>query len=218
MARDWDERADELAAQAISDGAPTSWFDRLYAEGCSGVVGMPWDRSQPAPQLREWAESQAVDGSGRRAVVVGCGLGADAEYLASLGFDTAAFDVAPTAVRVAQDRHPGSAVDYRVADLLDLPGEWLGAFDLVVEIYTVQALPDPPRSEAVRGVRSLVAPGGTLFVVEFRTDGESDATTGPPFALSRGRLLSFADDGLEQVELSAVEGQHWRAVFRRPSG
>ena len=55
-------------------------------------------------------------------------------------------------------------------------------------------------------------------MVEFRTDGESDATTGPPFALSRGRLLSFADDELEQVELSAVEGPHWRAVFRRPSG
>ena len=218
MARDWDERADELAAQAISDGAPTAWFDRLYAEGSSGVVGMPWDRSEPAPQLQEWVESQAVDGTGRRAVVVGCGLGADAEFLASRGFDTVAFDVAPTAVRVAQDRHPGSAVDYRVADLLDLPGEWLGAFDLVVEVYTVQALPDPPRSQAVRGVRSLVAPGGTLFVVEFREDGDSDATAGPPFPLSRGRLLSFAGDGLEQVELSAVEGQRWRAVFRRPAG
>ncbi|NUS40854.1 MAG: methyltransferase domain-containing protein [Terrabacter sp.] len=74
---------------------------------------MPWDRSEPAPQLREWAESHAdgVTRRGRRAVVVGCGLGADAEYLASLGFDTVAFDVAPTAVRVAQERHPDSAVD-----------------------------------------------------------------------------------------------------------
>ena len=216
MARDWDERADELAAQAISDGAPTAWFDRLYSEGSSGAVGMPWDRSQPAPQLREWVGSHEIEGGGRRAVVVGCGLGADAEYLASVGFDTVAFDVAPTAVRVAQERHPDSAVDYRVADLLDLPGEWVGGFDLVVEIYTVQALPDPPRSAAVRGVRSLVAPGGTLFVVEFRTDGESDATTGPPFALSRGRLQSFAGDDLEVVEVTAVEGERWRAVFRRP--
>ncbi|NUR79318.1 MAG: hypothetical protein HOQ21_02570, partial [Dermatophilaceae bacterium] len=33
-----------------------------------------------------------------------------------------------------------------------------------------------------------------------------DTTTGPPFALSRVGLLSFAGDELEQVELSAVEG------------
>ncbi|MFD1055248.1 class I SAM-dependent methyltransferase [Terrabacter terrigena] len=176
---------------------------------------MPWDRTDPSPVLRQWAESQGLEGRGRRGVVVGCGLGADAEYLAALGFDTVAFDVAPTAVRVAQDRHPGSAVDYRVADLLDLPEEWLGAFDLVIEVYTVQALPDPPRSDAVRGVRSLVAPGGTLFAVAFRSDGESDATTGPPFALSRGRMQSFEGDGLEAVEVTAVEDERWRAVFRR---
>ncbi|NUO91220.1 MAG: hypothetical protein HOQ18_10410 [Dermatophilaceae bacterium] len=81
VARDWDERADELAAQAISDGAPTAWFDRLYTEGSSGVVGMP-----RAP----WSSG---------------GLGADAEYLASLGFDTVAFDVAPT-TSLATAREP----------------------------------------------------------------------------------------------------------------
>lgn len=217
MAQDWHERADVLAAQAISDGSPTTWFDRLYAEGSAGVVTMPWDRSEPAPPLRDWLQERGAVGDGLRAVVVGCGLGADAEHLAGLGFETVAFDVAPSAVGVAQDRHPGSAVDYRVADLLDLPGEWLGAFDLVVEIYTVQALPDPPRSAAVEGVRSLVAPGGTLFAVEFRADGEFDSTSGPPFALCRGRMRSFAGDGLEQVELTAIEGERWRAVFRRSS-
>ncbi|MGO4600107.1 class I SAM-dependent methyltransferase [Terrabacter sp. 2RAF25] len=176
---------------------------------------MPWDRSEPAPPLRDWVQGRGVVGDGLRAVVVGCGLGADAEFVAGLGFQTVAFDVAPSAVRVAQNRHPGSAVDYRVADLLDLPGEWLDGFDLVVEIYTVQALPDPPRSSAVEGVRSLVAPGGTLFAVEFREDGESDSTSGPPYALSRGRMRSFAGEGLEEVEVTAIEGQRWRAVFRR---
>jgi hypothetical protein len=36
---------------------------------------------------------------------------------------------------------PQSAVDYRVADLFDAPSEWRGAFDLVHELYTLQALP-----------------------------------------------------------------------------
>lgn len=223
MARDWDERADELAAEAISAGQATAWFDRLYAEGAAGSVSMPWDRDEPQPLLREWADTTGLSGPsglsgssgrGRRAVVVGCGLGADAEFLAARGFQTVAFDVAPTAVAVARERHPDSDVDYRVADLLDLPEEWAGAFDLVVEIFTVQALPDPPRTAAVRSVRRLVAPGGTLLVVAFRTDADEDDPVGPPFALSRARLQSFAADGVEVVDVTAVEGGRWRAEFR----
>jgi 2-polyprenyl-3-methyl-5-hydroxy-6-metoxy-1,4-benzoquinol methylase len=49
---------------------------------------------------------------------VGCGLGADAEYLASLGFDTVGFDISETAIRLARERFPGSAVRYVSADLL----------------------------------------------------------------------------------------------------
>ena len=75
-------------------------------------------------------------GEGRRALAVGAGLGFDAEHLAALGSATTAFDVAPTAVAMARERFPGSRLDYCVADLLDLPREWEGAFDLVVEIIT----------------------------------------------------------------------------------
>ena len=150
MVRDWDQRAGELYPAAIADGDPTAWFDRLYAAGEAGEVSMPWERDDPHPLLREWAERHDVRGEGRRAVVVGCGLGADAEYLARLGFETTGFDVAATAVRLAAERHPGTPVDYRVADLLDLPADWRHAFDLVVEIFTIQALPDPPRDRRDR--------------------------------------------------------------------
>jgi SAM-dependent methyltransferase len=145
MTRGWDRRADELSSTATNAGKPTAWFDRLYAEGVAGRITMPWDRDQPHPLLAEWAQRTSLAGHGRRAVVVGCGLGADAELLAGLGFRTTAFDIAPTAIQEARTRHPGSRVDYRVADLLALPDELVGAFDLVVEIFTLQALPDPQR-------------------------------------------------------------------------
>jgi hypothetical protein len=45
------------------------------------------------------------------------------------------FDLSPTAVRVAQERHPQSSVRYEVADLLDLPATYRQAFDLVLESY-----------------------------------------------------------------------------------
>ena len=82
--QDWDLRGDALAAESIARGRPTEWFDQLYAEGRDGQISMPWDRTEPHPFLREWAEGTALDGRGKRAVVVGCGLGADAAYLTVL--------------------------------------------------------------------------------------------------------------------------------------
>lgn len=55
-------------------------------------------------------------------MVVGCGLGTDAEYLASRRFDTiGGFDVSETAIRLASQRFPGSRVRDVTADVLDLP-------------------------------------------------------------------------------------------------
>jgi SAM-dependent methyltransferase len=158
-------------------------------------------------------------GAGKRAVVVGCGLGRDAEFVAGLGFATTAFDVAETAVRVARERHTGSPVDYRVADLLDLPGEWRHGFDLVVESNNVQALPRSLRERATTAVGSLVAPGGTLLVLAAAaTEWGED---GPPWPLTRDEVSGFGVGGLreESVELIPAEDDplvtRWRAVFRR---
>jgi SAM-dependent methyltransferase len=217
LARDWDERADVLAAEAYAAGEPNAWFDRLYGEGVAGHITMPWDRDAPHPLLSDWAQAEGLRGEGRRALVVGCGLGADAEYLASLGFATTAFDLSPTAVETARSRHPRSAVEYRVADLLAPPVEWAEAFDLVVEIFTLQAMPDPPRSQAIRSITGFVAPGGRLLAVAFRADGDTDATTGPPFALSEARLRSLAGERLVVEGVDSPRPDLWRAVLRAPT-
>lgn len=214
--RDWDVRGSQLAAEAISAGAPTSWFDRLYAEGAAGAVSMPWDRTAPHPLLADWTSNHHLPGDGRSAVVVGCGLGADAEHLAGLGFRTTAFDIAPAAVRIVRERNPGSAVAYEVADLLALPGGWRRSYDLVVEVFTLQALPDPPRSQAVRAVAGLVAPGGTLLAVAFRRTADDEAASGPPYPLGRVDMAALATDGLELVALQEHEGPLWRAELQRP--
>lgn len=214
--RDWHPRADELAAEAIGEGEPTTWFDRLYAAGVAGEVSMPWDRTGPQPLLEEWAGAAGIDGAGRRAVVVGCGLGADAAYVAGLGFATTGFDVSPTAVQQARERHAGSGLDFEVADLLALPDACREAFDLVVEVFTVQALPDPPRRDAIAAVSGLVAPGGTLLAVEFRSEGSQPDVQGPPFPLDRDAMLALAGGRLEVLALEELEGPLWRAELRRP--
>ncbi len=126
--RNWQQEADALAHAAVASGRPTGWFEQLYAAGQAGSVTMPWDRSAPNALLEQWARERDVDGSGQRAVVVGAGLGADAAYLARLGYDTTAFDISPTAIAIARERVNRPAVQFVTADLLAPPPDWLGEF------------------------------------------------------------------------------------------
>ena len=198
---------------------PSAWFERLYAAAEGGEAQIPWDRGGPNPRLVQWAERGAVRGDGRRAIVVGSGLGGDAEYVSGLGFDTAAFDVSPTAVETTRRRYPESRVSYEVADLLAPPERWREAFDLVVECLTVQSLPEETHPLTIAEVGRMVAPGGTLLVVATgREEGES--VDGPPWPLTRREVESFAQGGLEAVRIEDSRDPdgilRWRAEFRRP--
>jgi SAM-dependent methyltransferase len=213
----WEAEGDRLAAQALSVGRPTAWFDELYAAGRAGRVDMPWDRTEPNPLLADRLGER--DGRGRSAVVVGCGLGADAELLGALGFRTTAFDVSPTAVETARQRYPHSTVRYEVADLLDLPPEWRAAFDLVVEIFTVQALPRQLRPAATAAVASLVASGGELWVISGIAEDDAAEPVGPPWPLRRTEVAAFAGGRLtvRRLERTTVPGypdaHRWLAEF-----
>ena len=211
--RNWARRADQLAAQAYAAGEPTAWFDQLYTEAAAGTIDMPWSRTDPHPLLVSWFDQWPGRDELGRACVVGCGLGADAEFLAARGWPTTGFDLSPAAVEQARSRHPGSTVTYRVADLLDLPDDLVGSFDLVVEIHTLQAMPNPPRAAAARGVASLPAPGGTLFVVQFRDTGVPAQP--PPFPLTRDDLALLEVGGVVPVRVDEVDGPLWRAEFER---
>jgi len=218
-----DELEEHLASASLDAGEPTGWFEALYSAGEAGQVALPWSRREAHPLLSEWAGARHFDVADQRAVVVGCGLGADAEHISSLGFQTHAFDISPTAIRVARQRHSSSSVDYQTADLLDPPTGWARSFDLVVEIITVQALPDPLRRQAIVNVGRLVAPGGTLLAIAAaRKPGDTKSKL-PPWPLERHEIDAFATDGLDIVEIELLTlpeepgGQRWRAEFRRPT-
>lgn len=153
-----DEQARRIATESLAAGDPTGWFERLYASAEQTGVGVPWDRGSPQRLLVDWTHTNRVTGDGKHALVVGCGLGDDAEHVAVLGFDTTAFDIAPSAVREARRRFPGSPVRYVPADLLDAPASWQHAFDLVVESITVQAMPPPMHEPAAAAIAGFVGP------------------------------------------------------------
>ena len=209
-----------LARQA-TDADPTGWFEQLYSSARSGSASIPWDRGGPNPLLAEWTAHHGLDGAGRTAITVGCGLGDDAEHLAALGFRTTAFDISPTAVETARERHPGSQVGYTTADLLDLPAEWRASYDFVFESLTVQSMPVSVHARAIDAVRSLVAPGGTLLVIASHRDEGVDVEDAPPWPLMDSEIHAFASPDVQVRQLEVIQDQkdpsvrRWRVELHR---
>jgi SAM-dependent methyltransferase len=201
--REWNDLADELGRAAVDDGEPTRWYDELWSAAGRGDVALPWDHTDPHPVLADWVAAHGP-GAGRTAVVVGCGLGGDSEHLAAHGWRTVAFDISTAAVAAVRDRYPDSPVDYREGNLLDLSEDLVGAFDLVVEIYTLQALHPSLREQAVAGVRALLAPGGTALVVQVVRRDDEAVTEEPPWTLTRVEMEAVASEHVVLESLDEV--------------
>jgi SAM-dependent methyltransferase len=219
--REWDDLADELGIKAVAEGEPTRWYDELWSAAERGEVATPWDHTDPHPVLADWVAGDGA-GGGRRAVVVGCGLGADSEHLARHGWRTTAFDISPAAVSAVRDRYPASPVAYREGDLLDLADDLRDAFDLVVEIYTLQALHPSLRDRAIAGVHGLMAPGATALVVQVVRPDDQPVSAEPPWTLTRAEVEAVAGDGVQLESLDEVlppgrVNPLWRLLIVRPS-
>ena len=212
-------RARAYAADAVASGEPLRWFEELYAAASAGEAEVPWADLQPNPHLVTWPLLDQRHF--HSALVVGCGLGDDAEWLAARGLAVTAFDIAPSAVSACRRRFPRSSVNYVVADLLDLPRELAGKrFDLVVEAYTVQVLP-PESSERAASFGALTSlTGDTLFVIA-RGREPTDDPGSMPWPLTSEEMMRFEDLGLTNIAFEDYPDpeepnvRRFRAAYRR---
>jgi SAM-dependent methyltransferase len=184
--------ARSLAAKALSDGEPLRWFEELYAAADRGDAVVPWAELAPNPVLVRELDRLGV--AGLRTLVVGCGYGDDAAFLAEASARVTAFDVSPSAVARCRERFPDLDVDWVVADAGAPPREWLSAYDLVVEIFTLQVLPPEERQAAGLALGRCVAPGGRLFVY-CRGREPEDPPGAMPWPLTTDEVHALAGDG-----------------------
>jgi len=203
---------EEFAAR----GDKLGWFDALYKEAAGDNDVIPWADLEPNSYFRNWAETKGLKGGGRKALVVGCGLGDDAKYLNDLGFKVTAFDISPTAVEWAIKLYGESDIRFQVCDLFETPTEWKhtqtgrlrsGGFDFVLEIYTIQPLPLEMRPSVVDAIAAFVAENGKLVVVT-RGRGDDEEPDQMPWPLSRRDLSRFEENGLTQTDFVVMDSEN----------
>jgi SAM-dependent methyltransferase len=194
---DFDARARVklMAEEARRRGNPSEWFDGFYRDAGGDSATIPWADGAVNPNLAAWLEENPRPGGGRKALVVGCGLGDDAEELARMGFEVTAFDIAPAAIDWCRKRFPETKVHYLAADVFQPPKEWRGQFDFIFEAYTLQALPPEYRDVAMKAIARLLKRGGELLVI-CRGCEPLEERTELPWPLTIDELLLFEQCGL----------------------
>jgi Methylase involved in ubiquinone/menaquinone biosynthesis len=101
---------------------------------------------------------------GRRALDFGCGTGRSTRFLGNLGLEVIGVDISQAMLDQARALDP-SGEYYLVRD--SVVGEFApGRFDVILAAFTFDNTPtDKAKADALRGLRTLLAPDGSLFLV-----------------------------------------------------
>lgn len=200
---------------------PTEWFDSIYTDAEGDYRSVFWADLEPNPYLLEWLKKCVITHTGRMAIVIGCGVGDDAEALSEAGYKVTAFDISPEAIRLCKNRYPDTNVRYIVADLFDYPQQWAYSFDLVYECNTIQVLPGKYRTQARDAMISLLAPQGYILVsCRSRHKGEQESDI--PLPLDKEEIDGFIRCGLTEESFEAYDDTqeppvpHFFATYKNP--
>jgi len=140
-------------------------WDRAYRGGRKPG----WDSGIVAPDLKRAVEEGAVRPC--RTVVLGCGSGTNAVYLAQKGFDVTAIDIAPTALSIAEAKaeKAGVRVRWLLADVLAPPD--LEPFDFIFDRGCYHNVRYVDAAGFVESMRRLSRPGTRALILSLNRDG-----------------------------------------------
>jgi methyl halide transferase len=144
----------------------------------------PWEKGKAHPALMDF-----LAGNGPLAgeiFVPGCGSGFDARALSLPSNHVIGIDLAPFAIAKANSFPKVGHEEFFLADLFDLPAEFVGRFDLVFEHTCFCAIEPMRRPQYVETIVRLLKPGGKLIAIFFINPDHDEE--GPPYGVSRTEL------------------------------
>jgi 2-polyprenyl-3-methyl-5-hydroxy-6-metoxy-1,4-benzoquinol methylase len=170
-------------------------FQVLYRLGFT-----PWDGHPMSTTLAALVEGDGALAAGP-ALDIGCGTGDNSIYLAKHGWRVTGVDYVakPLEAARAKARAAGVTVDFRQADATQLESAGVGTgFTLIVDSGCLHGMSAEDRDAYVRGVESVIAPGGRLLVIAFTPGG------------------SFGVPGISPDEVTRRFGDGWTAISSGP--
>lgn len=114
----------------------------------------------PAPFLTEWLPKLGLHGG--IALDLGCGAGAEAEYLAENGFMVDAIDKSETMAKSARERCAGLTVDVIQGDFTDF-GLRPAYYSLAVAINSLPFVAKEKIRPLLESVQASIKPGGAVL-------------------------------------------------------
>lgn len=215
------EKYQQMVKEYQEQDKVLDWFDYIYQSANGDFSKVFWADLEPSPFLIEWLKKEIVKKPNKKACVIGCGVGDDAEALSSFGFEVTAFDISQTAIKLCKNRYPNSNVNYVIADLFNYPKEWFESFDVVYECNTIQVLPNEYRKKARASMSSLLSKNGYILVsCRSREEGEKEDEIPKPLAKSELNEFVTIDKLQEQSFLAYDDKQtpsvpHYFAVYKK---
>jgi 2-polyprenyl-3-methyl-5-hydroxy-6-metoxy-1,4-benzoquinol methylase len=194
-------------------------FDLFYVTGLARIA---WHSETPSPLLSLALESGWMK-PGQRVLEVGCGLGTNAEWLASRGFDVTAIDLSAAAVRLATRRLGAVGLRGKLFQADFLQGLDEPPFDAVVDRATLHSFPEGDlRRRFAANLGAYVKLGGSALLIEMRPNPNARRNL-PPFALDQADMRELFGAPFEvnavgeEIQSHRVRGDltlaHWR-VYR----
>lgn len=145
---------------------------------------MRWEKGAPSPGLEDFLSSHPDLARGS-VCIPGCGTGHDVREWAKYGFEAFGFDIAPSAIRLSEEKTKaaGLKATFQLGNFLtDGPPM---QFDWVFEHTFFCAINPKERDDYVRAVLRWLKPNGHYLAVSYIIPDED----GPPFGTTRNEQL-----------------------------
>ena len=161
-------------------------FDSIYMQGVP-----PWDIGRSQPAFAELAERGLLAG---RVLDAGCGTGEHALMAAALGLEATGFDVAATAIAIANTKARDRGLEARFLQLNALVLASLGEeFDTVLDCGLFHSFgDDDDRPRFVEELRASMPVGGHYYMLCF---SDRQAATGDLAVSGRKRYATVSPRG-----------------------
>jgi len=180
-----------------------------------------WDTGRPSSNLKHSLEQKHLQPC--RVLELGCGTGVNAVYLAKQGFQVTAIDIAPTALKLAEQRatKAGVKVAWIQADVLAPPP--LEAFDFIFDRGCYHGVRRQDPSRYVEVLKKLSRPGGRVLILAGNAN-EPGQHYGPPRVDETELINDFAGafdfEELREIRFDTADPDDegalaWAVLLRR---